>query len=55
VWRELPMDRAIQMRWWIVPAAEVPAGAEQRIDWLFAWWARIDDWIHERQAQAAQR
>ena len=52
IWRELPMDREIQMRWWIVPAAEVPAGEEERIDWLFAWWARIDDWIDERQADA---
>ena len=52
VWRELPMDREIQMRWWIVPAREVPTGEEERIDWLFAWWARIDDWIGERQAQA---
>ena len=52
VWRELPMDREIQMRWWIVPAAEVPTGEEERIDWLFAWWARIDDWIGERQAEA---
>ena len=52
IWRELPMDREIQMRWWIVPAAEVPAGAEERIDWLFAWWARIDDWIDQRQADA---
>lgn len=51
VWRELPMDREIQMRWWIVPAAEVPEGDQARIDWLFAWWARIDDWIHERQVQ----
>jgi hypothetical protein len=40
------------MRWWLVPAAEVPAGEEERIDWLFAWWARIDDWIDERQADA---
>jgi 1-acyl-sn-glycerol-3-phosphate acyltransferase len=52
VWRELPMDRAIQMRWWIVPAAEVPEGEDERIDWLFAWWARIDDWVDERQAEA---
>lgn len=52
VWRELPMDREIQMRWWIVPADEVPAGEEERIDWLFAWWARIDDWVHERQVEA---
>jgi 1-acyl-sn-glycerol-3-phosphate acyltransferase len=52
VWRELPMDREIQMRWWIVRAAEVPTGEEERIDWLFAWWATIDAWIDERQAEA---
>lgn len=52
VWRELPMDREIQMRWWIVPAQEVPRGEEERIDWLFAWWARIDDWVHARQAES---
>jgi 1-acyl-sn-glycerol-3-phosphate acyltransferase len=52
VWRELPMDREIEMRWWIVPAAEVPTSEEARIDWLYAWWARIDDWVHERQVQA---
>ena len=45
VWRELPMDREIAMRWWIVPASDVPAGEEARIDWLYAWWARIDDWV----------
>ncbi len=50
VWRELPMDREIEMRWWIVPAAEVPVDREARIDWLFAWWARIDDWVEERRA-----
>lgn len=45
VWRELPMDKQIVMRWWQVPRAEIPAGREERIDWLFAWWERIDDWI----------
>jgi hypothetical protein len=44
------MDRSIEMRWWQVPLAEVPVGEEARIDWLFAWWARIDDWIDEQQA-----
>lgn len=52
VWRELPMDTAIEMRWWIVPAADVPAGREARIDWLFTWWQEIDDWIGERRAAA---
>ncbi|MDQ1604630.1 MAG: hypothetical protein QOE01_2475 [Actinomycetota bacterium] len=49
VWRELPMDREIQMRWWLVPATDVPVGDQARIDWLFEWWARIDEWIGERQ------
>ncbi len=47
VWRELPMDKRIIMRWWQVPRDEIPQDREQRIDWLYAWWARIDAWIDE--------
>ncbi|GAB3815354.1 1-acyl-sn-glycerol-3-phosphate acyltransferase [Micromonospora zhanjiangensis] len=45
VWRELPMDKRIVMRFWSVPPEEVPAGQEQRIEWLYDWWARIDNWV----------
>ncbi len=45
VWRELPMDKRIIMRWWQVPRAEIPEGREARIEWLYAWWERIDAWI----------
>jgi 1-acyl-sn-glycerol-3-phosphate acyltransferase len=45
VWRELPLDRTVKMRWWRVPAAEVPQGEEAQIDWLYEWWQRIDDWV----------
>ncbi|MFC6014733.1 1-acyl-sn-glycerol-3-phosphate acyltransferase [Plantactinospora solaniradicis] len=45
VWRELPMDKRIVMRFWSVPPEEVPAGRQERIDWLFDWWARIDEWV----------
>jgi 1-acyl-sn-glycerol-3-phosphate acyltransferase len=45
IWRELPMDKRVVMRWWQVPRAEIPAGRDERIEWLFAWWERIDDWI----------
>jgi 1-acyl-sn-glycerol-3-phosphate acyltransferase len=45
IWRELPTDKTIVMRWWSVPADEVPEGREERIEWLFDWWAKIDDWI----------
>jgi 1-acyl-sn-glycerol-3-phosphate acyltransferase len=47
VWREIPMDKQIIMRWWRVPREEIPAGREERIDWLFSWWERIDQWIEE--------
>ena len=47
VWRELPMDKQIIMRWWRVPRAEIPAGRAARIDWLYSWWERIDQWIDE--------
>lgn len=51
VWRELPMDKRIVMRWWQVPRAEIPSGREERIDWLFAWWERIDLWIQQNRPE----
>lgn len=45
VWRELPMDKRLIMRWWRVPRADVPATREERIDWLFDRWEEIDHWV----------
>jgi 1-acyl-sn-glycerol-3-phosphate acyltransferase len=45
IWRELPMDKRIVMRWWRVSRAEIPSDKDARIDWLFDWWERIDVWI----------
>lgn len=45
VWREIPMDKRIQMGWWRVPRTEIPEGREQQIEWLFDWWERIDLWV----------
>jgi 1-acyl-sn-glycerol-3-phosphate acyltransferase len=47
VWRELPMDKQLVMKFWSVPPEEVPAGEDARIAWLYEWWARIDEWIDE--------
>ena len=55
LWRELPMDKVIVMRWWQVPREEIPAGREAQIEWLFAWWERIDDWIAEHRPQELVR
>ncbi len=49
LWRELPMDKQITMRWWEVPRSEIPAGREAQIDWLFDWWERVDEWIADHQ------
>ena len=45
LWRELPMDKQLVMRWWRVPRAEIPASREARIDWLYSRWEEIDRWI----------
>jgi 1-acyl-sn-glycerol-3-phosphate acyltransferase len=55
VWRELPTDKAIVMRWWPVPRAEIPAGREAQIEWLFGWWEQIDAWIAEHQPRELER
>jgi 1-acyl-sn-glycerol-3-phosphate acyltransferase len=47
LWRELPMDKQIVMRWWRVPRAEIPPDRDGRIDWLFSWWERIDAWVED--------
>lgn len=47
LWRELPMDKVITMRWWRVDRADIPADREDQIEWLFSWWERIDAWVLE--------
>jgi hypothetical protein len=47
VWQSLRTDVTVHARWWRVPAAEVPRGAdhETQVAWLFDWWERLDGWI----------
>ncbi len=47
IWRELPMDKQLTMRWWKVARAEIPVEREARIEWLFDRWAQIDAWVAE--------
>ncbi len=49
VWHFLPMDKELLMGWWRIPREEIPEGRDERIDWLYDWWERIDDWVeHHR-------
>ena len=45
VWHALPMDKRLLMGWWRIPREEIPAGREERIDWLFDWWRQVDEWV----------
>ncbi|MFT5432566.1 MAG: 1-acyl-sn-glycerol-3-phosphate acyltransferase [Myxococcota bacterium] len=37
----------VRVRAWRVPASEVPASDEARIEWLNHWWTTIDQWVAE--------
>jgi 1-acyl-sn-glycerol-3-phosphate acyltransferase len=50
VWRELPLDGVVRMRWWRVSSDEVPQGFDAQVEWLYQWWERIDAWIDEARA-----
>ncbi|MDT7538428.1 MAG: hypothetical protein QOI82_2013 [Actinomycetota bacterium] len=45
VWRELPQDKVLRLRWSFVPAAEVPRDEQEQLDWLYRWWEDMDAWI----------
>jgi 1-acyl-sn-glycerol-3-phosphate acyltransferase len=50
VWRALPLDGVVRMRWWRVPHDEVPQGFDAQLDWLYRWWQTIDDWVDRTRA-----
>lgn len=45
VWRELPMDKVLRLRWSFVPAAEIPREEQAQLDWLYGWWEDMDAWV----------
>jgi 1-acyl-sn-glycerol-3-phosphate acyltransferase len=51
-WRELPEVTTVEIELWHVPADALPEGVQERIDWLFEWWGRLDAWVGERKASA---
>jgi 1-acyl-sn-glycerol-3-phosphate acyltransferase len=53
IWRGIPQQKTLHLRWWFVPAADVPTEHEARIDWLFDRWSEIDTWIGTHPTRAA--
>ena len=47
VWRGLPLDTTLLLRWWFVPAEDVPRDPAVQVDWLDARWAELDAWVAE--------
>jgi hypothetical protein len=47
VWGKFPIDQVIRARWWRVASESIPRSAdhEAQVQWLYAWWERIDAWI----------
>ncbi|WP_261558695.1 1-acyl-sn-glycerol-3-phosphate acyltransferase [Frankia tisae] len=51
VWRALPLAAPLLLRWWWVPAAEIPDSESDRRQWLTMHWAVVNAWIgaqHQR-------
>jgi hypothetical protein len=49
IWRDMPVGKTLRTRMWLVPAAEVPADADEQVTWLNHWWQQIDEWIEQQQ------
>jgi 1-acyl-sn-glycerol-3-phosphate acyltransferase len=50
IWREIPQDKTLHMRWHAVPSSLVPHDMDGLTDWLFTEWERMDAWVSTRQA-----
>jgi hypothetical protein len=33
---------------WRLAPRDIPVEHEAQVDWLFAWWGRVDEWIQSR-------
>ncbi|CND63153.1 acyltransferase domain-containing protein [Mycobacterium tuberculosis] len=45
IWRRIPLTGPVLAQWWRIPAEDVPAGRDARVDWLYEQWERADAWI----------
>ena len=48
VWRGGLVGTRIRAKLWRVPAADVPAGEDERVAWLYEHWQKVDAWIGEQ-------
>ena len=48
VWAGRLVGSVIGVRFWRVPAAEIPADEDGRARWLYGEWQKMDDWIESK-------
>jgi 1-acyl-sn-glycerol-3-phosphate acyltransferase len=53
IWRGMPMDTTVSVRFWHVRAEDIPPPEEQEA-WLYDMWAEIDLWITESLEKTAE-
>jgi 1-acyl-sn-glycerol-3-phosphate acyltransferase len=53
IWSGGLVGTTVRLRFWRYSAAEIPAGREERIEWLYERWQILDDWVGEQRAAAA--
>lgn len=55
LWRSVPLQQPLTARYWRVPRGDVPADEDDVVDWLYAWWERIDAWIDDHRGSESMR
>jgi 1-acyl-sn-glycerol-3-phosphate acyltransferase len=55
IWAGGLVGTTVRLRFWRFAAAEIPAGRQELIAWLYRCWQELDDWVGEVQAEEAAR
>ena len=50
IWAGGLVGTTVRVRFWRSPAADVPAGEDERVAWLYERWQLLDDWVGQQRA-----
>jgi 1-acyl-sn-glycerol-3-phosphate acyltransferase len=50
LWKAIPVDKTLHLRWQAVSAIEVPSDEQALSDWLFTEWEAMDVWVSAHRA-----
>jgi hypothetical protein len=55
VWAGGLVGTRIAVRFWRSPAAGIPPTEQERIEWLYARWLELDEWVGTQRGVAASK